>query len=103
MLVPKKISPQRRALMLAGGAFIIGLSIFLLYDRFVGVGGPSADLDIVAVEVRDLPRVETNFSSDFINKRPYTTLEQNGRLPVQPSATGRPNPFAEIPFSLIGG
>lgn len=103
MLIQKKISSTKRSVLLGAVVLIVGITIYLLYDRYSKDSGVSIDIGIKPVEVSRLPNLDTSFSSDFINKRPYTLLEQNGRLPVQPSVTGRPNPFAEIPFALIGG
>lgn len=103
MLVPKKMSASRSALMLALIVIIFGGIGYLIYTRFFQTD-KATDKDTQAnlTEIKQFPKISPDFSGDFIYQKPYLDLVQNGRLPVQPGQTGRSNPFSEIPFSLLG-
>lgn len=102
MLVPKRMSATKSAFMMILIIIIISGIGYLIYTRFIQTEGTVDDsLGIGLLDIKQLPIINTDFSSDFIHQPPYSILVQNGRLPVKASVTGRSNPFAEVPFSLL--
>ena len=103
MLVPKKMSTSRSVLLVVLILAIFAGIGYLVYNRFLQTDEViSEDARANLTEVKQFSKINPDFSSDFIYQRPYLDLVKNGRLPVQASQTGRPNPFAVIPFALIG-
>lgn len=102
MLVPKKMSTSRSTLMIILILAVFGVSGYLMYNRFAAPDSSTTDLSQSAdINVKQLPNISPDFSSDFIDQQPYTNLVQNGQIPVQAGSTGRVNPFVEISFSLF--
>ncbi|NUM25533.1 MAG: hypothetical protein HUU49_02795 [Candidatus Buchananbacteria bacterium] len=101
MLLPKKIRGPKKIFLLSVMAVLVGVTAYLVYDNFLkDLMRPSA---ITEIQVTPLvvPTINTKFETSFLSQEPYTRLEENGNLPVEIGALGRPNPFQSIPFSIL--
>lgn len=100
MLIPKKISNTRKLILTLFLVIIVGVILYLLFINFVtpqiSSGGGSVPLFVG--ETFQPPAVDTELETGFLKQAPFTQLEQNANLPVQPGSTGRTDPFRQINF-----
>lgn len=98
MLKEKKMSKKKSTMLSLVMIVIIGIIGYLIYSNFfasknLNTSGGQAPVDVVL-----LPGLNTTIANDFFDRKPYTGLTENGRLPVSPGPVGRINPFSEVLF-----
>lgn len=101
MLVQKKLSGLKKFLVNLLVVFIVALVSYVVYDTFLADRYVSQQTDFTGkIDVFEPPTTDTSLNIDFINRAPYTDLEQNGVLPITVGQKGRDNPFRRILFSF---
>lgn len=101
MLVPKKIKGPKRTIFYVIIVFSFVVVAILLVVTLTPKKRVKINLGAVQVDKLEVETLDTSFQVDFLNKPPYTKLEQHGKLPVEAERTGRLNPFSKIPFYLL--
>ena len=97
MLVPKKTPFLKRLVFSTIIILLVGMIVYLLYTNFL-----SGRLEIikpltVKVDIKQLPTIKPQLSTDFMTREPYVSLRQYGSLPVTVTRRGQPNPFLPEP------
>lgn len=97
MLVLKKISGAKKAVLIAVLAVIFSVIGYLLYGSFLA-GKLAVGPGNLPVDVLTATAVNSEFNFDFLNKFPYNKLRRPANLPVSSGKLGRSNPFLPISF-----
>ena len=96
MLVPKKTSPKRRAILIAVGVIAVGVIGYILLTVFeVNITPTMPPQVTVGPRSFTPPAINTEFTVDFITEQPFISLQRHGDFPVEVDANeiGRDNPF----------
>ncbi len=98
MLVQRKMSSKRKAILLAVSGVLAILIAYLLYTNFIIDRVALVQPIDVKVKVITLPKVNPQLATDFLTQDPYVRLRDSGSAPQGSVTAGRDNPFQGIEF-----
>lgn len=103
MLIPKKLSDNRKKIYTVIITIFILAALYLIYDTYLSSFFKSwnnqVSLDDKPVDSIIIPNLQFQFTEEFINKFPYNNLKPALAEVQYVDELGRNNPFQEISFT----
>jgi ABC-type uncharacterized transport system permease subunit len=93
MLVAKRMQNWKKIVLAIFAIAVLGLIGYLIYTNYFSSSARVVSSQTKKVETLVVPRIDPNFSDDFLSKQPYLNLRSPGDLIFNIESSGKVNPF----------